>query len=231
MKTLLALALTLALLGSAAAAPASGKRLLFVGQAKAAPEVVAADAATQAHLAALGFEVVFLDQHDPAPVPPGVDVIALSSSLSAHVVEGRFRGAAVPLVTWEAYLLPHLGMTGRREGTDYGTHEGKQRYLWMVNAPHPLAAGRPAGLLNAVKRGGPVNWGRPGPGATVVATLPGELEQALVFAYEKGATMDGEALAPARRVMLFLDNGTFPLLNEHGSALFDAAFLWAAGLR
>lgn len=214
-----------------AAAPAAGKKLVFVGQTKAAAETVAADAAAQARLAQLGFAVTFVDQHEPAPALAGVDLVVVSAGVSAHVVEGRFRHATVPVVLWEAYLLPHMGMTGRKEGADYGTHEEKQRYLWMVNAPHPLSAGRAAGLLNVVKRGGPMNWGRPGPGAIIIATMPGELAKGLIFAYEKGATMDGENLAPARRVMLFLDNNTFPGLNDDGQALFDAAVLWAAGLK
>ena len=33
--------------------------------------------------------------------------------------------------------------------------------------------------------------GRPGPGAIVIATFPGELDKSPLFAYEKGATMDG----------------------------------------
>jgi len=214
-----------------AAAPAVGKKLLFVGQAKAAVEVVAADTAAQARLAGLGFAVTFVDQHEPTPSLAGVDLVVISSGVSANVVEGRFRHTTVPVVLWESYVLPHMGLTGKKEGGDYGTHEEKQRYLWMVNAPHPLSAGRPAGLLNVVKRGGPMNWGRPGPGAIIIATMPGDLAKGLIFAYEKGATMDGENLAPARRVMFFLNNETFPNLNEQGLALFDAAVLWAAGLK
>jgi hypothetical protein len=214
--------------GAVFAAPVANKTLLFVGQTKAAPDIVASDAATQAHLKELGFDVTFADQREPATVAEGKSVIVISAGVSAHVVEGKYKASAVPLVTWEAYLLPHLGMTGKKEDADFGTREGKVRYLWMVNAPHPLSAGLPAGLLNVVKKGGPMNWGRPGPGAIVIATFPGELDKSPLFAYEKGATMDGENLAPARRVMLYLDNTTFGGLNEAGLKLFDAAVLWAA---
>ena len=212
----------------ALAAGAANKTLLFVGQAKAAPDIVAADAGIQAHLTEMGFAVTFADQKDSATAADGKDVIVISSSVSAHVIEGKYKASAIPLVTWEAYMLPHVGMTGRKEETDFGTREGKIRYLWMVNAPHALSAGLPAGMLNVVKKGGPMNWGRPGPGAIVVATFPGEVDKSPLFAYEKGATMDGENLAPARRVMLFLDNTTFGGLNEAGLKLFDAAVLWAA---
>jgi hypothetical protein len=202
--------------------------LLFVSQAKAAPDIVAADAKVQEHLASLGFTVTFADQSASATAATGKDVIVISSGVSAHVIEGKYKAVPVPLVTWESFMLPHVGMTGKKEETDFGTREGKLRYLWMVNAPHPLAGGLPAGLLNVVKKGGPMNWGHPGPGAIVIATLPGELDKSPLFAYEKGATMDGENLAPARRVMVFLDNTTFPGLNEAGMKLFDAAVLWAA---
>jgi len=204
----------------------AGRNILFVGQAKAAPEIVAADLKAREHLTALGYTVTFADQKE-SPNLAGQDLIIVSSGVSAHVVEGRYKAVAVPVVTWEAYVLPHMGLTGKKEDADFGTKEGKNRYLWLVNAPHPLSAGLPAGLLNVVQKGGPMNWGRPGPGAIVIATLPGELDKSPLFAYERGATMDGENLAPARRVMVFLDNTTFPLLNDAGLKLFDAAVSWA----
>jgi len=221
---LLCLACSLA----AVCAMAAPRTVLFVSQVKPAPEVIASDARMQAHLAALGFEVAFADQNESPQVAEGKDLIVISSGASAHRLEGKYRPIAVPLIVCEAYTLPHLGMSGRRQDGDFGTKEGKIRYLWLVNAPHPLAAGLPAGMVNVVKKGGPMNWGRPGAGATVIATLPGELDKSPIFAYEKGATMDGEALAPARRVFFFLDGDAFPNLNDAGLKLFDAAVLWAA---
>jgi hypothetical protein len=43
--------------------------------------------------------------------------------------------------------------------------------------------------------------------------------------------MDYESLAPARRVMFFLDNETFPNLSPAGLKLFDAAVDWALQVR
>jgi hypothetical protein len=221
----LALLLPIAL---ATAAPAAGKKLLFVVQVKAAAPTAAADALIRTHLESLGYAVSTADQRDPVPPVAGVDAIVISSSVSAHVLEGKYRDVAVPIVTWESYILPHMHLTGRREDGDYGTLP-KNRYLWMVNAPHPLSAHLPAGLLNVYQRGAPMNWGRPGLGAAIIATLPGDPGKALIFGYEKGATMDDDHLAPARRVFVFLDNATFGDLNPAGLALFDAAVHWAAG--
>ncbi len=210
--------------------PAAGKSALFVSQIKPTPEVAAADVKIQEHLTALGFTVTFADQSDSSTAAEGKDLVFISSGASAHRLEGKYRSVAVPLVVCESYTLPHLGMTARKQDSDFGTKEGKTRYLWLVNAPHPLSAGLPAGMVNVVKKGAPMNWGRPGPGATIIATFPGELDKSPLFAYEKGATMEGENLAPARRVMLFLDGETFPNLNEAGLKLFDAAVNWAAGV-
>jgi hypothetical protein len=210
-------------------AHAAPRTVLFVSQSKAAPEIVAADAKVQEHLTALGFTVTFAEQAAPASAAEGKDLVVISSGASAHRLEGKYRHVAVPVVLWESYVLPHMGMTAMKQEGDFGTREEKLRYLWLVNAPHPLSGGLPAGMVNVVAKGGPMNWGRPGPGAIVIATFPGELDKSPLFAYEKGATMDGENLAPARRVFLFLDNTTFPGLNEAGLKLFDAAILWAAG--
>lgn len=229
MPSYLRLALILIFTGAVlAAAPAPAGRALFVVQVKSAAPTVAADALVRAHLEAIGYTVTTVDQRDPLPAAGSADVIVISSSVSAHVIEGKYRDVAAPIVTWESYILPHLHMTGRREDGDYGTLQ-KNRYLWLVNAPHPLSGGLPAGLLNVYLRGAPMNWGRPGLGAAIIATLPGDPTKALIFGYEKGATMDDDHLAPARRVFLFLDNATFGDLNPAGQELFDAAVNWAAG--
>ncbi|MFL9937457.1 hypothetical protein P0D88_53260 [Paraburkholderia sp. RL18-103-BIB-C] len=49
-----------------------------------------------------------------------------------------------------------------------------------------------------------------------------------VFASEKGVTMDYKSLAPARRMMFFLNNDTFGNLSPAGVSLFHAAVDWAA---
>ena len=218
-------------LAAAAILPAAGHakaavRILFVVQDKAAAPVVATDAAISKHLEALGYTVTKIDEAAPVPPPASADLIVISSSISAHKLEGKYRSVPLPVVTWESYLLPHMGMSGMKENTDFGTIE-KNRYLWMVNAPHPLSAGLPAGMLNVYKRGTSMNWGKPGLGATIVATIAGEPDKVAEFAYEKGATMDYENLAPARRVFIFLDNTTFTNLNDAGVKLFDAAISWS----
>jgi hypothetical protein len=118
-------------------------------------------------------------------------------------------------------------MTGLKNDVNTGTKE-KHRLIWLVNAPHPLAAGLAAGFENVLDdENVRMNWGKPAPSAITIATIPGEPEKAAVFAYEKGAMMNWEFLAPARRVSFFLYSDTFEHLRPEGLALFKAALLWA----
>ncbi|MBI0329718.1 hypothetical protein I6G79_22340 [Burkholderia plantarii] len=189
---------------------------------------LAVDQRIAAHLGERGYAVRLVDQAAPVSAAADADLVMISSTVSAKAVPADWRHLAKPLVTWENDLLDDLAMTGKRHDVDFG-ETGKERYLWLVNAPHPIAAGLPAGATDVYGKQAPMSWGKPGLGASIIATVYGQPEKAAIFAYEKGATMDYEALAPARRVMLFLDNDTFPNLSTAGVALFDAAVNWAAG--
>jgi len=225
----LALGLAVAAVSAQAAPLGQGKKLLFVLQQKSKPDNIATDTKVRQHLEALGFSVQVVDQTAPASAADGADLVVISSTVSAQVVEGKFKSTTVPIITWESYILPHMGLTGRKLDSDFGTQKEKVRYLDLVNAPHPLAAGLPAGMLNVFKEGGVVNWGKPGLGATIISTVAGDPSRVTEFAYEKGATMQSGLNAPARRVSLFLENTSFTELNDAGLKLFDAALQWGLG--
>lgn len=177
------------------------------------------------HLAGLGFSVTESDQGAPVQQGCNYDLVVLSSSIRSRDLGSAYRNITVPLLTWENDLLDDLRFTGRKKDADFGLAE-REHYLWLVNAPHPLAAGQPAGTLVAYQKDAPMGWGKPGLGASIIATIPGEPEKATLFGYERGATMDYDFLAPARRAFVFLDNDTFGNLTPAGSALFDAAIRW-----
>ncbi|MGZ2744512.1 hypothetical protein [Burkholderia stagnalis] len=183
-----------------------------------------------AHLQTRGYAVRFVDQAATPDAARDADLVIISSTVSSKNVAAGWRTLDKPLVTWENDLLDDLAMTGKRHDVDFG-ETGKERYVWLVNAPHPIAAGLPAGATNVYGKQAPMSWGKPGLGASIIATVYGQPDKAAIFAYEKGATMDYEALAPARRVMFFLDNDTFVNLSPAGLALFEAAVAWAAGRR
>jgi hypothetical protein len=213
-------------LGARAAVPdaavAKGKRVLFVynqsdlEKARAAVPAVPArieakqtqrnnDTKLIAYLGTLGFVVTPTDEYSPAALAGDQDLVVISETVSAVEIGPKYRETAVPLVAFENDLLGDLGMTADKAG---------------------LAAGNQNVLATDRFK---LSWGRPvlGSGATVIATLRGEPEKAAIFAYEKGATMADDRLAPARRVMFFLDSDTFEQLRPEGLALLRAALLWA----
>lgn len=189
---------------------------------------IAVDRQIAAHLQNRGYQVRLVNQDFDPRDALGAQLVIISSTVSAKDVPAGWREAAVPLLTWENDLLDDLAMSGKRHDVDFGEVE-KERYLWLVNAPHPASAGLPAGVANVVRKQAPMSWGKPGLGASIIATIYGQPEKAAIFTYEKGATMDYEALAPARRVMFFMDNDSFPNLSAAGIKLFDSAIDWAAG--
>ena len=247
------LTISMGLLGSLAVcavaaerAPAAGKRVLFVYNQSdlekahaAVPPVPARIQAKEsqrtndhklvAYLTSLGFTVTTTDEYSPVALAADQDLIVISESVSAVEIGTKYRDTPVPLVTFENDLVGDLGMSDDKAGRDWDTEAGP-RFVRIVNAPHPLAAGLAAGNQNVLAKDTfKMSWGRPllGSGAIVIATVRGEPEKAAIFAFEKGATMANDRLAPARRVMFFLDSDTFEQLRPEGLALLRATLLWA----
>lgn len=218
-----ALALTI-LTAAALAADQSSTVLIIV---KPDNPRVQADRAIKAHLETRGYRVTLGSQYDPVGQAEGYDLVILSSNIRSRDLLGAYRAIAVPLLTWESDLLDDMGMAGKKNGRDFGRNSA-EHFVWLVNAPHALAAGLPAGINTVYVKDAPMNWGKPGLGASIIATVPGEPDRAVIFGYEKGATMDYESIAPARRTMMFLDNETFSNLTPVGTSLFDAAVDWTA---
>lgn len=200
------------------------KKILYVLRTEYVDRPI--DEKVKEHLDSLEYQVTFADQSEPASKAENYDLVIISSTVGSQDFEGKYKDVKVPLLTWENDILDDLRFTGRHKELDFGEVE-KEHYIWIVNAPHPLAAGLPAGINSVYRKDQPMGWGKPGLGASIIATMPGQPDKAIIFGYEKGATMDYDFLAPARRVMLFLDNKTFPLLKENGIKLFDAAVKWA----
>ena len=202
---------------------ATPSRIALISQVNGAS--YATELAIQQHLQIAGYQVQILDQtQDPRQIK-NTDLVILSSTVGSKNLKVGWRQLEIPLMTWESDYIDDLAMTGKKTGTDFGEVE-KSRYLWLVNAPHPFAAQLPAGTINAYQKQATMDWGKPGLGATIIATVYGEPEKVAIWGYEKGATMDYESLAPAKRLMLFLHNDTFTNLSEDGLKLSDASVKW-----
>lgn len=207
--------------------PESGQAREIILVAQLNGPNLAIDQAIAARLQSRGYTVRIVDQRFAPQDACDAALVVISSTVSGKDVPSGWRTLPVPLLLWESDLVDDLGMTGKRHDVDFGEVQ-KERYLWLVNAPHPVSGGLTAGTNNVYRRQGPMSWGKPGLGASIIATVYGQPDKAAIFTYEKGATMDYEMLAPERRVMFFLDNATFTNLSDSGLTLFDAAIDWAA---
>lgn len=208
---------------------AKGKKLFFVSNRKS--KEIENDVLAEKELKTLGFDVTVGNHDDPASKADGSDLIVISSTVSAHVLWDRYRDVKIPIMTWEPFELEHLRMAGLSKDVDWGENEqDEQVVVWLVNAPHPMQAGLANGLSMPWSESVKVmSWGRPSPAAQIIATIPGDPHKALIFGYEKGAGMDYNFPAPARRSFFFLTNDTVKNLGPDGWKLFDAEALWTLG--
>jgi hypothetical protein len=190
-------------------------------------EVLDEDWKVVAHLKTLGFNVTTCDELADVKQAKGMDLVVVSESVNAYEIANKYTLLTIPMVVWENDIYDDMRMTGKRLRVDYGTYTKPVVSLQLFNAPHPLSAGLSAGVHEVLQKPAPINWGRPGLGATIIATLPDQPDKVAIFAYEKGATMEYDYTAPARRVGFFANRNYFDNLTPDGQALFDAAFLWA----
>ncbi|MCP3803165.1 beta-N-acetylglucosaminidase domain-containing protein [Allokutzneria sp. A3M-2-11 16] len=188
--------------------------LLVVGQP-------GADAAVADRLERLGHPVVVKQAAATTSADAeGKALVVISSTVASGEVNTKFRDVAVPVLTWEAFVLDDLGMA-----QDTGETWRTER-IGVTDPGSPLAAGL-TGEPTVYKGPNRVRWGAPAPTAVRAAHKVGEPHRATIFGYPAGAPMLGMK-APAARVGLFLsDDGLDPdVISADGLKLFDAAVRW-----
>lgn len=225
--------------------------LLVIGHPP--PDAPDDDALVQQHLQALGLTVRTVDESAREDAARGAGLIVISSTANAHLLGTKYAGIDVPVFTWNTFDYPNLGMTGTQLHRDFGVVDPIQHFadsfsiLYGYGANTTSDISREVGLLPQLfgalyLEPGSVGWGRPGPGATVIADFKGATNKSAVFTYERDASLQNGHAAPARRVAFYLADGNFHLLTAvHGPAardpntrswaiglkLFDAAIRWA----
>jgi hypothetical protein len=176
----------------------------------------------------LGMELVVVEDDAIGAASPDdfaeFDLIVLSSSVVPPKVGDALAKVAVPVLTWEAYLLDEMGLA-RANG------ESRTRFnsINIVDADHPIMAGLAAGPTTVLSSLDKLSYGTPGPGATVLATVPGQPNQAAVFVYEPGAEMSSGLLAPACRTSVFANYSSPTTLTSAGATMLTNALDFTLG--
>jgi hypothetical protein len=263
MNSLFRRCLVAAVLGAFASAPTfaelidpaalHGKKLLFV-VGEPDKDKPSEDNLVQDHLKGLGFEVTLAHDSDPASTASGQDLVVISSTADPDILQGTYRDAAVPVLTWNAYTYPYMEMTGPQVHRDYelidpARFPGRSfsgLYGYCVNPVNEIM--QAAGVTRSHNFGTfyllqtEITWGRPTMAGNVLASIEDDDGEGALFTYERGATMYDNLPAPARRVGFFLSSNNFHMLSvafgpgqtdPHtkewyaGLKLFDASLRWA----
>ncbi len=169
----------------------------------------------------LGFGVTTIDDDAASSnAAAAMDVVVISHSVSSGDVNSIFRDVAVPVITWEDAIFDDMGMStsARSDVDDYETV--------TIATEHPLAVGCD-GDTTVYQGQERLAYGTPSSSAITVATVPGQPEKAVIFAYEGGAQMVGME-APAKRMGFFFQNYNALKFDFRSVTLFDAAVLWSS---
>ncbi|MBI1228411.1 MAG: HYR domain-containing protein [Bacteroidetes bacterium] len=156
----------------------------------------------------------------------GKGLVVISSTINSGDVTGKFKNVAVPVVTWESYILDDMKMTGSVAQTDYGQNSSYNS-ITITDPSHPLAAGL-SGTVKVLEWSSWFRWGwTTQSSAAKVAKVAGQEAWYGIFGFDKGQAMQGGFIAPERRVSLFMDDETPAYLTSDGKKLFDNAIEWA----
>lgn len=197
----------------------------FVSRSAPAP---GADAAYIQHLRERGWKVTVIDddrvRNFGRNAVSGYDLVVVSSTVYPSRIEWRLRNAPEPIIVAEQQLFPAFGLSGTRSA-DSG-YTTASRKLRIVNAAHPMAAGF-SGEVFVSTKAKPMNFGKVGPDAYVIATAKDSGSQPVVFAYDAGDRLANGEIAVAPRIGFYMSQTHPGFANRDGWALFDAAAAWA----
>lgn len=200
-------------------------RVLFVSQVALTPST---DSTLVARIAdRFGCEVAVVDQADAsADAAAGHDLVVISSTAQSMIVGGVFRGVTAPVLTWEAYVYPAMGMTRGVAGTDFGFTNDLGVEVTITDAAHALAGGF-EGSGPLLTSGFRLAWGIPaGEGRVVATTTEGGEVLPAIFYFRRGDQTAAEIAAGCRIGFPLYDHSA-DALTDAGWGLFEAAVAWA----
>ena len=233
-------------------AQAKGKKILLVIGEPEKGETND-DGLVKKYLESQGYVVTLAKEDDPATKATGQDLVVLSSTADPREIGDKYADVSVPVFTWNAVDYPDMKMTGPERHVDFETIDPVQDfarsfsmlYGYFPNATDPIVkefGGKTQMFGTGYLLPQHFGWGKPTAGADIIVNTEGDPTHAGVFTYEKGVTMYGGFVAPARRVGFYIQDSTFHYLTEvHGLAekdpdladwwvgmkLFDASIRWA----
>ena len=153
----------------------------------------------------------------------GMSAVIFSPTAYARPrLEPIFKEMPLPLLNMEVAILKHFGMTDTVQGVDYGRLSGIVCEIY--DSPHSIAGGL-SGIITIYSDSGDIEWGKPGTGAQKISVLPGTIDSAAIFCYEKDAEMV-DMKAPAKLGAFLLQGKGVYILTNDGWYLFRNMVKW-----
>lgn len=181
-------------------------------------------------LVAAGHTVTVIDDNNLTSTSGDTyDVVVVSDTVSESQVTNKLESATVPVVFLKPWVFDDNELTSNCTGS-CGNSGTATSQINIVDASHPIAAGFSTGAVTVLTSSQTLNYGKPGPGAVVVANQVADSTKASIFAYETGAAMDSGFIAPERRVGLWMRKAQTDDTTADGWTLFVQAVEWAANL-
>jgi len=197
-----------------------GEAMMVVGSIP----TIGSDIQLEEQLVARGLKVTkVLDGMATAEMAAGKKIVVLSYSIDTKRVTPKFGDVDACIILLEHNLLPALGMTAAN-GHGY---QLPSTQISIINPTHPLAAGFMGDVTFTPVKNADVFWGVPAESAIKIATVKGNANRFVLFAYEKGAMMVGR-MAAGKRLQFFLGAHNVPTkyLSPEGLKLLDASIDW-----
>ncbi|MDP8243029.1 MAG: hypothetical protein P9L94_03030 [Candidatus Hinthialibacter antarcticus] len=173
-----------------------------------------------------GLEIIQIDDGDtpgferPADLS-GVDMAIVSGSVGSGNIGGMnyHVNAPEPLITYESFLYDDFSFS---PVFDFTTSTD----LEIIDNGHPITEGLDLGLLTVFREEGGIAWSNPPEGVRILATPPGEPNNAAVWVIEAGSTVDGNTIPGIR---LGLWSGTFTNMSNQGIDLMNRIIAYSLG--
>ena len=176
------------------------------------------DTAVRDRLVAGGYAVTFLDDDTvDAASAATYDLVWVGGNAVANAIGSRLRDATVPVVMQKERLLSGMAMAT-------GTNTASSSTMTIVNAAHPLAAGR-TGTIGVLTSAASMTNARTLAPDAVAVTDPAT---AAYFTIPTGARRTDGTQSPNCRVAFPVESNGVSKLTADGRALVDAVIAYAA---
>ncbi len=174
-----------------------------------------------------GLEIIQIDDGDspgferPADLS-AVDMAIVSGSVGSGNIGGQNYHINDPqsLITYESFLYDDFSFS---PVFDFTTSTD----LEIIDNEHPITQGLDLGLLTVFKEEGGIAWSNPPDGVRILATPPGEPNNAAVWVIEAGASVDGNTVPGIR---LGLWSGGFTNMTNEGIDLMNRIIAYSLGV-